>query len=1238
MKHSAETDAGQPSVRAPADRSRVLLEINNAIVSHLDLVQTLKAISACLRREMRHDIATLALYNEERQELRMHALDFAGLDWSLEQGTLIPLVGTPAALAFSTRKPVLRHRPDFEEFTADIMKEAYARGIKSGCAVPLLFHDKIVGAMTVASLRESAFTEDDADLLAQIGTQVAIAVNNALNYERLKDAESEVSRERDRTKLLLEINNAVVAHLDLHELIKSISGVLRRIVPHDGAFFTLVDSETNRLQVQALDMQMLGKVPFEEGVSISPEGTPEDEAIKSGRAVLVVPHIDLQRFHNPWVRNASEKGVKSGCAVPLIAHGRTLGALSVVSQKSAAFTKDHALLLEQCSGQMAIAVENALNYEAARKERDRSRLLLEVNNAVISHLSLGELLKSISASLHRIIHHDAAFITLFNSDLRAVRVLAFDLKADKIPVNEQAAFETWLAMDATPEGEAIQTRQPVLVRHQSEVARFSEFAKRQAEAAGVQSGCAVPLIVQGEPIGTLSVVSFRDDAFTLEDVMLLNQSANQIAIAVQNALNFESARAAESEAKLQRDRSRLLLEVNNAVVSHLNLTELLKSVSRRLQELMFNDSAFIALSGPEETLEMLAIDLGRLGNVGFKEGMRVPMEGTPEEQAIKTGREVLMRSVADVEKFPSPWVRYAIERGIKSGCINPLVAHGKTLGALGVVSLREEAFTQENARLLAEISGQIAIAVENALNFEKTRQAEQVAKHERDRSKLLLDINNALVSHLDLTELVRAISNSLQSVVPNECVALAIYDSDTDKLFAQAVSSVISPMPEGIYYDPEGTTSGLVFKSGKPLYLPRPDYESFSSPVTHGFYKSGLKSLYSMPIGIHGRKLGVMSISSVREDAFTKDDQELFQQIANQVAIAAANALSVRDLEALKNKLAQEKLYLEDEIRNELNFDEIVGQSPVLKQVLKLVETVAASDSTVLLLGETGTGKELIARAVHEHSRRKSRTFVKLNCAAIPTGLLESELFGHEKGAFTGAIAQKIGRLELADQGTLFLDEVGDIPIEIQPKLLRALQEREFERLGSTHTKKVNVRLVAATNRDLEKMIEERQFRGDLYYRLNVFPIQIPPLRERQEDIPLLVRYFAEKFARQMQKPIDSIPTETMSKLQRWHWPGNIRELENLIERAVILTTGTALQVPLPEIKPSTVNVPAVVSSRSGEEGDREHIIKILRETGGMLGGPNGAAARLGIKRTTLQYKIKKMGITRNHWFPNLEA
>jgi formate hydrogenlyase transcriptional activator len=366
--------------------------------------------------------------------------------------------------------------------------------------------------------------------------------------------------------------------------------------------------------------------------------------------------------------------------------------------------------------------------------------------------------------------------------------------------------------------------------------------------------------------------------------------------------------------------------------------------------------------------------------------------------------------------------------------------------------------------------------------------------------------------------------------------------------------------------------------------------------------------------------------------------------------------LAFRDITELNDKLAQEKLYLEEELRSELNFDQIVGDSAALKHVLELVETVAPSDSTVLLLGETGTGKELIARAIHDHSRRKDRTFVKLNCAAIPTGLFESELFGHEKGAFTGAISQRMGRLELADHGTLFLDEIGDVPLEIQPKLLRALQEREFERLGSTRTKKVNVRMVAATNRDLKGMINDREFRSDLYYRLNVFPIRIPPLRERREDIPLLVRYFAQKFARQMDKRIETIPTATMHVLSKSDWPGNVRELANFIERAVILTPGTSLDVPLAELRrvcsdeftqpasqpasqprwneiaqivKETMNALNVTHNAVDEHAGRQHdaIVRVLTETKGRVSGDDGAAVRLGLNRTTLLSRMKKFGI-----------
>ena len=341
------------------------------------------------------------------------------------------------------------------------------------------------------------------------------------------------------------------------------------------------------------------------------------------------------------------------------------------------------------------------------------------------------------------------------------------------------------------------------------------------------------------------------------------------------------------------------------------------------------------------------------------------------------------------------------------------------------------------------------------------------------------------------------------------------------------------------------------------------------------------------------------------------------------------NRLAYREVAELKDKLAQEKLYLEDEIRGELDFEGILGQSSALRHVLNLVETVAPSDSTVLLLGETGTGKELIARAIHERSRRKDRTLVKLNCAAIPIGLLESELFGHERGAFTGAIAQKIGRLELADQGTLFLDEVGDIPIEIQPKLLRALQEREFERLGNNRTKQIDVRLVAATNRDLEKMMVDHEFRSDLYYRLNVFPIRIPPLRERLEDIPLLVRYFTLKHGRRMQKQIESIPGKAMQRLCIWHWPGNIRELENFIERSVILTRGAVLQAPIAELGHNGKHAPV---AGTHEAFERDEIVRILKVTHGRVGGPDGAAARMGIKRTTLISRMKKFDIHRTKY------
>jgi formate hydrogenlyase transcriptional activator len=500
---------------------------------------------------------------------------------------------------------------------------------------------------------------------------------------------------------------------------------------------------------------------------------------------------------------------------------------------------------------------------------------------------------------------------------------------------------------------------------------------------------------------------------------------------------------------------------------------------------------------------------------------------------------------------------------------------------------------------------------------------------------LLLEINNAVVSRLDLDQVFTSVSACLKRAIPHEESTLLLYEPETRR-FRKHVPHVAGGemVVADCQVDSQWARSpaGVAITTRRTALFGERELTELAaeSGIARCVLAAGFKSVCSAPLVSRDRVLGALNVASKQPDSFSVDDVELLEQVAQQIAIAVENGLAFREIAELKEKLNTEKLYLEDEIRTEHNFEEIIGQSAALKQVLKQVEIVAPTDSTVLIQGETGTGKELIARAIHDLSGRRGRTFVKLNCAAIPTGLLESELFGHERGAFTGAIAQRIGRFELAHGGTLFLDEVGDIPLELQSKLLRVLQEQEFERLGSSKTIRVDVRLVAATNRDLAAMIEEKQFRRDLYYRLNVFPIANPPLRERQEDIGALVRYFTQKFARRMNKRIESIPSEAMTAFFNYSWPGNIRELENFIERAVILSRGTTLDVPLAELKqPGKSAVPDSAAMTTLEDAEREHILQVLQAVNWQVGGAQGAAARLGMRRTTLQSKMVKLGIQR---------
>jgi formate hydrogenlyase transcriptional activator len=504
----------------------------------------------------------------------------------------------------------------------------------------------------------------------------------------------------------------------------------------------------------------------------------------------------------------------------------------------------------------------------------------------------------------------------------------------------------------------------------------------------------------------------------------------------------------------------------------------------------------------------------------------------------------------------------------------------------------------------------------------------------RAEEAVMLQLSQALLANMDVRKLLSAISASLAEVVPMDAATLGLYDEKSGTLMVQFLAVDASkPQVADVRVPLDGTPAGRAFQTREPLVLDRIQDSELAAGAAH-LTGIGMKSGCWVPLIHREVSVGALAVASRNEGAFTQREVEMLVQVADQVAMAVSNAMVFRQIAELRDRLRQEKEYLEEEINVENRFEDIVGESGGLRQVLKQIETVAPTTATVLIQGETGTGKELLARAIHRLSGRSERTFVKVNCAAIPAGLLESELFGHEKGAFTGAIARKMGRVELAHEGTLFLDEIGELPLDLQPKLLRALQEKEIERLGGSRAIPVNVRLIAATNRDLGEMVAEKQFRSDLYYRLKVFPIFSPPLRDRTGDIPVLVRHFVTNHSRRMGKNITSIPNETMQALCRWPWPGNIRELENFLERAVILTRGSELYVPLAELETKVAEEEEELERMNPtlQAAEREHILRVLHETKGQVGGPDGAAARLGLKRTTLNSKLKKLGIERGDY------
>ncbi|MCZ2155491.1 MAG: sigma 54-interacting transcriptional regulator [Bryobacterales bacterium] len=678
-------------------------------------------------------------------------------------------------------------------------------------------------------------------------------------------------------------------------------------------------------------------------------------------------------------------------------------------------------------------------------------------------------------------------------------------------------------------------------------------------------------------------------------------------------------------ADLLRARYETLLEISDSIASHQNLADLLRALRPSLARLIPFDGLGLMLFDPQRRVTKV-YRLETSIREDLPEDLEFPADETPTALVLETGRPFYAADLSRESRFPTV-AAMLLQSGVYSYCVLPLFTERRRLGSLAFGSVQKNAYSDDEIAFMSQAARQVAVAVENALNYEAAARLREDLTLERDRLRLLLEVNNAVVAQLGLESLFPAIFSTLRRTLQVEMASLTLWDSDARQLRRYALDLEGDNHGEG--QDPliplDGTPAGAAFRQRKPVVMTRDDLERAAYPFLTALLEQGYRCTCSIPLISGDRVLGTLNVATHRE-RMAESEVALLEQVARQIAIALDNAEAYHKIEEFNARLAEEKLYLKDEIRSNYFFEEMVGRSAAISTVLRQVETVAPSDSTVLIRGETGTGKELIARAIHNRSARSRNAFVKVNCAAIPMGLLESEMFGHEKGAFTGAIAQRIGRFELAHRGTIFLDEIGDIPLELQPKLLHVLQEHEFERLGSGKTLRVDVRLVAATNADLSRMVEEKTFRADLYYRLNVFPITVPPLRERREDIPLLVSYFAQQFAARMGKKIRTIPSEAMEQLMRYPWPGNIRELQNLVERAVILSNDSTLKIPLQVL---ATNRESAESVGTLEDAERSHILRALEESNWVISGPHGAAAKLGLKRSTLQFRMKKLGIVR---------
>ena len=1011
---------------------------------------------------------------------------------------------------------------------------------------------------------------------------------------------------------LIRLATEIGAYHTIADLFDHLPGHLRPLFPFDGVGIVMHDPATDEIRLEL-------------SFGTPPEFTPPPRARPPhyGPAGWVFqsqqPRFDTLTAESthPTLTLLYRAGFRSALWLPLSTSRTKLGTFVVVRKTTEPITADYHRLIQWAANIVALAIEHLTQVEAL--ERLRHQVSDERDRAHSAMYDLGERVKELTA-----LHHTAR---LLEDEQLGVAELLQKI-ADLLPP----------AFQFPPVTESRVSYGGTVVHTPGFVETAWRIAQEFVTSDGTKGALEVVYLDERPPSA--------EGPFLREERSLMDSLADMVTAALDKRRADTALRESETQLRNARDRARLLLEINNSVVSELDLRRLLDVISRLLAEKIPHHFASIGLwEEDEQRLRRHALVFDS-DDVHLVEAGRLVSIGSPGDVAFRRGETTLF-TWDDILQLGEPTVSVMAVEGLRSVCCVPMKTARGAYGVLNVGKRQDDAFAVDEVALLEEVARQLAIAFENALSFRRAERYRQDSLEQRDRLRLLLDINNQLLAQPESYARRLSVLAMARLFVDHDYASLVIWDAEANELRVEAntyydVRGVLEPkvvLPLGL------APSSVAFAEQRIRTFTGAEVDTFDQSLVPGLAHEHIRSICCLPLITQRGTLGVLSIGRRSREGFSDNEVALLSDVAGQVAIAVANTIAYQEISALKDRLTEEKLYLEDEISLQHDFKQIIGTSHALTSVLRQIRTVGPTDATVLLLGETGTGKELLARALHDASKRRAQTFIRVNGAALPSNLIESELFGYEKGAFTGATANKVGRFELAHRGTLFLDEVGELPIDVQPKLLRALQEQEFERLGSTRTLKVDVRLIAATNRNLNDMVAGGTFRSDLYYRLSVFPIFVPPLRDRPEDIAPLVHHFVRKFAREIGREIDTIPASTMDALQKWPWPGNIRELENVIERAVILTVGSTLQVPASAFQgaqpmPRAAAPPAAGGAAASaaapavpeipyHEGERDMILKALRDTKGVIAGPDGAAARLGLKRTTLHSKMRKLGIER---------